>query len=159
MLPFSCRIPVGDADTDFLNGTFIPPGSCLACQQAYITGAAWVIHTHPRERMCIRDRCTDSLRTKLSDEHADATPTISRICGPVEKVNDTTFKAVSYTHLYASSLTRNIVRLRAEGLRTCSSRTSPTTERTPNCPSSVSYTHLDVYKRQPYTRPCLLLHG
>lgn len=35
--------------------------------------------------------CTDSLRTKLSDEHADATPIISRICGPVEKVNDTTF--------------------------------------------------------------------
>ena len=30
---------------------------------------------------------------------------------------------------------KNIVRLRAEGLRTCSSRTSPTTERTPNCPS------------------------
>ena len=50
MLPFSCRIPVGDADTDFLNGTFIPPVSCLACQQAYITGAAWVIHTHPIER-------------------------------------------------------------------------------------------------------------
>ena len=40
--------------------------------------------------------CTDSLRTKLSDEHADATPTISRICGPVEKVNDTTFKVSFY---------------------------------------------------------------
>ena len=35
--------------------------------------------------------CTDSLRTKLSDEHTDATPIISRICGPVKKVNDTTF--------------------------------------------------------------------
>ena len=40
--------------------------------------------------------CTDSLRTKLSDEHADATPIISRICGPVEKVNDTTFMVSFY---------------------------------------------------------------
>ena len=40
--------------------------------------------------------CTDSLRTKLSDEHTDATPVISRICGPVEKVNDTTFMVSFY---------------------------------------------------------------
>ena len=40
--------------------------------------------------------CTDSLRTRLSDEHADATPIISRICGPVEKVNDTTFMVSFY---------------------------------------------------------------
>ncbi len=40
--------------------------------------------------------CTDSLRTKLSDEHADAAPIISRICGPVEKVNDTTFMVSFY---------------------------------------------------------------
>ena len=40
--------------------------------------------------------CTDSLRTKLSDKHADATPVISRICGPVEKVNDTTFRVSFY---------------------------------------------------------------
>jgi len=40
--------------------------------------------------------CTDSLRTQLSDEHADATPVISRICGPVEKVNDTTFMVSFY---------------------------------------------------------------
>ena len=40
--------------------------------------------------------CTDSLRTQLSDEHADATPIISRICGPVKKVNDTTFMVSFY---------------------------------------------------------------
>jgi hypothetical protein len=40
--------------------------------------------------------CTDSLRTQLSDEYADATPVISRICGPVEKVNDTTFMVSFY---------------------------------------------------------------
>ena len=43
-------IPVGDADTDFLNSTFILPVSCLACQQTYITGTARIIHTHPIER-------------------------------------------------------------------------------------------------------------
>ena len=40
--------------------------------------------------------CTDSLRTKLSEEHADATPINRRICGPVEKVNDTTFMIYYY---------------------------------------------------------------
>ena len=40
--------------------------------------------------------CTDSLRTQLSDEHADATPIISRICGPVKKVNDITFMVSFY---------------------------------------------------------------
>ncbi len=40
--------------------------------------------------------CTDSRRTKLSDKHADATPVICRICGPVEKVNDTTFRVSFY---------------------------------------------------------------
>jgi hypothetical protein len=34
---------------------------------------------------------TDSLRTKLTDQHASSKISISRICGPVEKVNDTTF--------------------------------------------------------------------
>ena len=49
--------------------------------------------------------CTDSLRTKLSDEHADATPIISRICGPVEKVNDTTFM-VSFYRMGMNNLRR-----------------------------------------------------
>jgi hypothetical protein len=34
---------------------------------------------------------TDTLRTKISNEHAAGKINISRICGPVEKVNDTTF--------------------------------------------------------------------
>ena len=49
-MPLPFRIPVGDADTDFLNSTFILPVSCLACQQTYITGTARIIHTHPIER-------------------------------------------------------------------------------------------------------------
>lgn len=39
---------------------------------------------------------TDSLRTRLSDEHAEGAPVISRICGPVQKVNDTTFVVSFY---------------------------------------------------------------
>lgn len=34
---------------------------------------------------------TDILRTVLTNEHTIGNPVISRICGPVEKVNDTTF--------------------------------------------------------------------
>ena len=34
---------------------------------------------------------TDSLRTQFSQEHANGVPEITRICGPVQKVNDTTF--------------------------------------------------------------------
>ena len=49
--------------------------------------------------------CTDSLRTKLSDEHTDATPIISRICGPVKKVNDTTFM-VSFYRMGMNNLRR-----------------------------------------------------
>ena len=39
---------------------------------------------------------TDSMRTAFSNEHAKGKPTISRICGPVEKVNDTTFRVQFY---------------------------------------------------------------
>ncbi|MCC8170507.1 MAG: hypothetical protein LIP00_01725 [Parabacteroides sp.] len=39
---------------------------------------------------------TDSLRTTLSDEHANGMPVITRICGPVRKVNDTTFMVSFY---------------------------------------------------------------
>lgn len=39
---------------------------------------------------------TDTLRTKTTNEHAKGKPTISRICGPVEKVNDTTFTVRFY---------------------------------------------------------------
>lgn len=39
---------------------------------------------------------TDSLRTKISNNHAKGKPTISRICGPVEKVNDTIFQVRFY---------------------------------------------------------------
>lgn len=39
---------------------------------------------------------TDSLRTTFSNDHAKGKPTISRICGPVEKVNDTTFRIQFY---------------------------------------------------------------
>lgn len=39
---------------------------------------------------------TDTLRTKFINEHAKGKPTISRICGPVEKINDTTFKIQFY---------------------------------------------------------------
>jgi hypothetical protein len=39
---------------------------------------------------------TDTLRTVISDDHAKDQPTISRICGPVEKVNDTTFTVRFY---------------------------------------------------------------
>ncbi len=39
---------------------------------------------------------TDSMRTSFSNEHAKGKPTISRICGPVEKVNDTTFRVQFY---------------------------------------------------------------
>ena len=39
---------------------------------------------------------TDSLRTKISNNHANGKPIISRICGPVEKINDTTFSVRFY---------------------------------------------------------------
>ena len=39
---------------------------------------------------------TDSLHTALSDEHASTPPEITRICGPVQKVNDTTFTVRFY---------------------------------------------------------------
>lgn len=38
----------------------------------------------------------DSLRTTVSDQHAQDKIEISRICGPVEKVNDTTFTVRFY---------------------------------------------------------------
>lgn len=39
---------------------------------------------------------TDTLRTKITNNHAKGNPIISRICGPVEKVNDTTFTVRFY---------------------------------------------------------------
>ncbi|MBA0884950.1 hypothetical protein [Flavobacterium undicola] len=39
---------------------------------------------------------TDTLRTKITNNHAKGKPTITRICGPVEKVNDTTFTVRFY---------------------------------------------------------------
>lgn len=39
---------------------------------------------------------TDTLRTKTINDHAKGKPTISRICGPVEKINDTTFTVRFY---------------------------------------------------------------
>ena len=39
---------------------------------------------------------TDTLRTKIINIHAKGKPTISRICGPVEKINDTTFSVRFY---------------------------------------------------------------
>ncbi|MFV8325298.1 hypothetical protein [Flavobacterium sp. ZS1P14] len=39
---------------------------------------------------------TDTLRTKSIGNHAKANPTITRICGPVEKINDTTFTVRFY---------------------------------------------------------------
>jgi hypothetical protein len=39
---------------------------------------------------------TDSLRAAPSDKHAQGNPIIERICGPVEKVNDTTFTVRFY---------------------------------------------------------------
>jgi hypothetical protein len=39
---------------------------------------------------------TDTLRTKSIGDHAKANPTITRICGPVEKINDTTFTVRFY---------------------------------------------------------------
>lgn len=39
---------------------------------------------------------TDTLRTKSIEDHAKSKPTISRICGPVEKINDTTFTVRFY---------------------------------------------------------------
>ncbi len=39
---------------------------------------------------------TDTLRTKTINNHAKGKPTISRICGPVEKINDTTFTVCFY---------------------------------------------------------------
>lgn len=39
---------------------------------------------------------TDTLRTIFSDEHAQGKIKISRICGPVKQVNDTTFKVQFY---------------------------------------------------------------
>ena len=39
---------------------------------------------------------TDTLRSRLSNDHAAGTPVIDRICGPVEKVNDSTFTVRFY---------------------------------------------------------------
>lgn len=39
---------------------------------------------------------TDTLRTKVINDHAKGKPTITRICGPVEKINDTTFTVRFY---------------------------------------------------------------
>ena len=39
---------------------------------------------------------TDTLRSKIISEHAKGKPTITRICGPVEKINDTTFTVRFY---------------------------------------------------------------
>lgn len=39
---------------------------------------------------------TDTLRQILSDDYAEGKPTVDRICGPVEKVNDTTFTVRFY---------------------------------------------------------------
>ena len=39
---------------------------------------------------------TDSLHTTISDEHSSTFPEITRICGPVQKVNDTTFTVRFY---------------------------------------------------------------
>lgn len=39
---------------------------------------------------------TDSLRTEQTKEHAEGIPEITRICGPVRKVNDTTFTVSFY---------------------------------------------------------------
>ena len=39
---------------------------------------------------------TDSLHTTISDEHSATHPEITRICGPVQKVNDTTFTVCFY---------------------------------------------------------------
>lgn len=39
---------------------------------------------------------TDSLRSRLSNSHATGQPLITRICGPVDKVNDTTFTVRFY---------------------------------------------------------------
>lgn len=39
---------------------------------------------------------TDTLRSKISNDHASGNPVINRICGPVEKVNDTTFTVRFY---------------------------------------------------------------
>ncbi len=39
---------------------------------------------------------TDTLRTCLSSDHAKGTPTVTRICGPVQVVNDSTFTVRFY---------------------------------------------------------------
>ena len=39
---------------------------------------------------------TDTLRTRLSQDHAAGTPMIDPICGPVEKVDDSTFTVLFY---------------------------------------------------------------
>lgn len=39
---------------------------------------------------------TDSLHMSATDNHCDKTPVIERICGPVAKVNDTTFRLAFY---------------------------------------------------------------
>lgn len=39
---------------------------------------------------------TDSLRTSLCRRHSPATPYIEKICGPVEQLNDTTFRLAFY---------------------------------------------------------------
>ncbi|MCM1311827.1 MAG: hypothetical protein NC206_08070 [Bacteroides sp.] len=40
--------------------------------------------------------CVDSTNSRLSDEHAQGTASIQRICGPVETINDTTFRLAFY---------------------------------------------------------------
>lgn len=44
----------------------------------------------------VKPEFTDTLRAVRSSNHAKGNPTVSRICGPVEKVNDTTFTVRFY---------------------------------------------------------------
>lgn len=44
----------------------------------------------------VKAEFTDTLRTVRSSNHANGNPTVNRICGPVEKVNDTTFTVCFY---------------------------------------------------------------
>jgi len=49
VLAFTLRIAVGDAETEFLHGTFIALIAVITCQQANITGTARVVHSHAIE--------------------------------------------------------------------------------------------------------------
>lgn len=40
--------------------------------------------------------CVDSTNSRLSEEHAKGAPSIQRICGPVEVIDDTTFRLAFY---------------------------------------------------------------